>query len=907
MLVGAVLLLVSTCGISLGQAAPSISSLSPSVGPVGSVGSPVTIKGSGFGATQGSSTVSFGGITVTPGSWTSTQIVVPIPSTLPVGFADVSVTVGGLTSNASSFLVIPVITSLSPVSGPIGTLVTITGTSFGDQQGTSTVTFNGVTATPAAWSNTSITLPVPNAATYGPAVVTVNGFQTNGATFSVLPNILSLSPNAGQINSTVTINGTTFEPTQGFGGVTFNGVSAAIQSWSDTSVTAVVPPAATSGNVVLTTGRLLNSNAVTFNIAIPPAIGSVSPASGIVGSQITISGSNFGATQGQVSLGGQPLSLSSWSDTSILATIPSGAATGNLVVTASNGLSSNASAFTISPFVSGVTPTNGLSGAQITINGSGFGAAQGQVKIGIHPMTVSSWSDTAIVAAIPAGAMTGDVVVTTNAGLLSNGVGFAVSFPLLQVSISDTPLNVNLTSAQNLDWVHWGRLSSTTPDRKAGAAPQIGDYAPTNGSVRASSGVVAFSWSDGDHSSVVSETTADVQTLTANSGFQITVPADTTAKTLNLYLEVSGGTGILQASLSDGSAPAITDQSVTDLEFGSKIYSIDFRAASAGQALTVTFSAGPEGTVGLQAATLTAHLPVVSISSPAARQQFTAPATVPVSISASQFDSFISDIKATGSDGTVLENPGTPLNLNWGPLPGGHYSVTATATDTAGLIGASAPVEFDVIGQGGTLSIAEIVPAASIDLESQGTADWVLWGRSTAADPPGHVLARKNGVGPLISEYKPIGNHLISATTFVHNLCFTSSQQSYCSGAEIMVHDQDNGFEINVAADTTPRTLQLYISTISADAKVMAFLSDGSAPAATEVRGYRPESQYHHVLSDQFQRGFARPDAHGAGHFECRPGARSSRPDWSNPQRSCRGPISSIPSDHFRYPHQCPD
>ena len=37
----------------------------------------------------------------------------------------------------------PTITGLSPTSGPIGASITITGTSFGATQGTSTVTFNG--------------------------------------------------------------------------------------------------------------------------------------------------------------------------------------------------------------------------------------------------------------------------------------------------------------------------------------------------------------------------------------------------------------------------------------------------------------------------------------------------------------------------------------------------------------------------------------------------------------------------------------------------------------------------------------------------------------------------------------------------------------------------------------------
>ncbi len=73
----------------------------------------------------------------------------------------------------------PSITSLSPVSGAVGTAVTITGSNFGSTKGTSTVTFNGTAATPTSWSATSIVVPVPAGATTGNVVVTVGGVASN--------------------------------------------------------------------------------------------------------------------------------------------------------------------------------------------------------------------------------------------------------------------------------------------------------------------------------------------------------------------------------------------------------------------------------------------------------------------------------------------------------------------------------------------------------------------------------------------------------------------------------------------------------------------------------------------------------------------------------------------------------
>lgn len=55
----------------------------------------------------------------------------------------------------------PHITTVSPTSGPAGTLVTITGSSFRDTQHTSTVTFDSTSAAVSSWSDTQIQVRVP--------------------------------------------------------------------------------------------------------------------------------------------------------------------------------------------------------------------------------------------------------------------------------------------------------------------------------------------------------------------------------------------------------------------------------------------------------------------------------------------------------------------------------------------------------------------------------------------------------------------------------------------------------------------------------------------------------------------------------------------------------------------------
>src|SRR5260370_743093 len=279
-------------GISL-AASPTISSLSPTSG---AVGTSVTITGTNFGSTQGTSIVTFNGTKATPTSWTSTKIVAPVPSGATTG--PVVVTVSGVTSNGATFTVFPSIGSLSPASGPVGTSVTITGLNFGSTQGTSTVTFNGTTATPTGWSATSIVVPVPTGASTGNVVVTVGGHASNGVSFTVLstPSITSLSPTSGAVGTAVTITGTNFGSTQGTSTVTFNGTAATPTSWSGTSIVAPVPSGATTGTVVVTVNGVASAG-VSFTVLPSPSITSLSPTSGAVGTAVTITGTNFGSTQ----------------------------------------------------------------------------------------------------------------------------------------------------------------------------------------------------------------------------------------------------------------------------------------------------------------------------------------------------------------------------------------------------------------------------------------------------------------------------------------------------------------------------------------------------------------------------------------------------------------------------------
>jgi hypothetical protein len=446
-------------------ATPSITSLSQTSGAVGTC---VTITGTNFGSTQGSSTVTFNGFAATPTSWSANSIGACVPSTATTG--NVIVTVGGVASNGIVFTVVlgPIIRSLSPTSGSVGTVITITGSNFGAVQGTSTVTFGGIPAIPASWSNSQIVAPVPNGATSCnlQVVVTVNGIASNNYNLCVPtgPQIGSLSPTSGPVTTSVNIFGSNFGTTQGSSTVTLAGTSMTVVSWSGALIIATVPSGATSGLIVVTVSGL-PSNGINFTVTGPPSITSISPTSGPVGSAITITGSNFGATQGSstVTLAGTAMAVLSWNATGIIAQIPTTATSGNVVVTV-GGVASNGVAFTLVqvPGILALSPALGLAGTSVTISGANFGSSQGTSTVtfnGTPANTIQTWNATTIVASVPSGTSTGPVVVTVG-GVASNGVTFTVATPPSITSLS--PTSGAISTAVTVTGTNFGATQGTS-------------------------------------------------------------------------------------------------------------------------------------------------------------------------------------------------------------------------------------------------------------------------------------------------------------------------------------------------------------------------------------------------------------------------------------------------------------
>jgi uncharacterized repeat protein (TIGR03803 family) len=169
-----------TCGVfySWSDSLPTFVSLLPYSGKVGKI---VGILGQGFSSF---SVVKFDGVEATAVKNTGTTF---LSATIPPGAltGPVTVTTGSttLTSN-KTFRVTPQITSFSPLNGPVGTPVMITGVSLTQ---TSKVTFGGVKVTSfTVKSDKLVTTTVPTGAVTGHiAITTPGGTAVSSGIFTV--------------------------------------------------------------------------------------------------------------------------------------------------------------------------------------------------------------------------------------------------------------------------------------------------------------------------------------------------------------------------------------------------------------------------------------------------------------------------------------------------------------------------------------------------------------------------------------------------------------------------------------------------------------------------------------------------------------------------------------------------
>ena len=188
-----------------------------------------------------------------------------------------------------------------------------------------------------------------------------------------------------------------------------------------------------------------------------PTITDFAPDSGLVGSSVTIAGTNFGGTNTVKFHGTASTSFSINSATSITAAVPAGATTGTISVTNPGGTATSAGTFTViqTPSITSFSPTFGPVGTSVTITGTHFSGAT-VVKFNTTSATSFSVdSDTQITATVPTGATTGKITVTNPAGSDVSTDSYTVAGEVAPANITFAPTSGKVGTAVTISGLHF--------------------------------------------------------------------------------------------------------------------------------------------------------------------------------------------------------------------------------------------------------------------------------------------------------------------------------------------------------------------------------------------------------------------------------------------------------------------
>ena len=453
---------------------------------------------------------------------------------------------------------------------------------------------------------------------------------------------------------------------------------------------------------------------------------------------------------------------------------------------------------------------------------------------------------------------------------------------VLTVASGVTPTGaVNLSAEGTTDWAHWG-LSGTSFNHKSGVTPQISNYTHLGGGTvqQFTGNSTNYNWTGGSPTPTAGNVDTGLWVTGMNSGYQITVPADTNPRTLKMYVGLWAAGGRFEASLSDGSAPIYVDTSVLNATATSnRIYTLHYQAASPGQTLTVkwtvntTFNAWSNVT--LQAATLTGG--VVPTPTPT-------PVNLPPSLDAGSDQLITLPDQATLSALYAYDDgmPG-PLTLTWTKASGpgnvtfgspnainttasfstpGTYTLMLSAYD--GALTSTDILNVSVHPQGtGSIyaySFPPLEPSEIFDLSAEGPADWVHWGSTGVAS-----VNRKSVSGSMISDFQQIGTGTIES--YPGDISENRSIYRWSDGSPLISEPGtsfgvktttlNNGFQLSAPADTSERTLRVHVGLSAARGRFSATMSDGSIPVYVDTSQVSPSLAYDRVYVIRYRAGSA--------------------------------------------------
>lgn len=486
------------------------------------------------------------------------------------GAHTVWVSAGGR-SAAATFTVSPRVW-LSPTSGVAGSTDTITGSGFAPGSaitaavgGTSVALADGSSD---ASGSVSATFTVPDQPPGAHDVVATDGAGNSAsAVYSTDTPLLSLSVTSGHVGDSVQITGSGF-PENAAVSATYDGAARPLYGSATTDASGAIPeglaftvPASTAG--AHTVQLAVGAGSVSATFTVTPQI-TLAPATGVVGSADSISGTGFAASStisaelgaAIITLGAPTSTDSAGSFSGASYTVPAapaGAETVQVSDSASPAADSATASFTVTPKIT-LTPASGPVGSTVSVTGAGFAAGQtitatfngSPVPLGGTTTTDASGSFSGATYTVPAAPAGSRPVLVADASADSTDAGFTV----LASANGLSPASGTVGSTASITAQQFAANSALSV-KVGGAVATITSGATTDSG---GSSTVTFTipvLAGGHQSVVVSDAASDRATLTANFTVQAQIrlsPASGVAGTTDTIT----GTGFAAGSAITG-------------------------------------------------------------------------------------------------------------------------------------------------------------------------------------------------------------------------------------------------------------------------------------------------------------------------------------------------------------------
>jgi glucan 1,4-alpha-glucosidase len=341
---------------------------------------------------------------------------------------------------------------------------TVAGYDVYRSTGTGAATLVGTTSTSTVYTDSSVAASttykyyVTAFDTAGNMSAASNTLSVTTAAAPVLPAISAVSPTSASAGTQVTVTGTGFGATQGSGYLTFSDdgtnwgappdtATFTLDSWSNTAITFTVPtPSGSSGQFAVVPGSTAtitvtdsvgtsNTEDLAITAGPTPAISAISPTSASAGTQVTLTGTNFGTTQGSSYVAfsdngtnwGAPgdsatFTVDSWSSTAITFTVPTpSGSSGQWAV------------------VPGSTAT-----VKVSVSGQASNTENLPITAATSTGSVTETFDVTVPAGTPS---TGQVYLAGNLSVLGEGQSDWAANGVLMTKVSSTLWTVTLTAA----------------------------------------------------------------------------------------------------------------------------------------------------------------------------------------------------------------------------------------------------------------------------------------------------------------------------------------------------------------------------------------------------------------------------------------------------------------------------